>query len=126
LLATGCGQAAGEGGTSMTAIIVDDVGNRLHFTEPPARIVSLIPAVTELIPTLGATDRLVARTHSDRDPALAKLPSVGPGLTPSIEWLVALDPDLVIAWPDAPGRGVATQLVALEIPVYSARIETLD
>lgn len=114
----------GTGGTSYT--ITDDIGRELHFSRPPTRVVSLIPATTELIQVLGATDRLIARTDFDRDTALAGLPSVGPGLTPSIEWLVSLRPDFVIAWPDAPDRGHTAQLADLGIPVYAARIESLD
>ena len=65
---------------------------------PPQRIVSLVPAVTEMLLELGAQGRLVARTGSDPYPALAGLPSVGDPLRPSLEVLVASDPDLVIAW----------------------------
>ena len=65
----------------------------------PERIVSLVPAVTEILLELGARGRLVARTNADPSPALAGLPSVGELLTPNLEELVASDPDLVIAWP---------------------------
>lgn len=97
-----------------------------QISAPPTRIVSLIPATTELLVALGAADRLRARTDFDRDPALAALPSVGPGLTPSLEWLVSLRPELVITWPDSRDRGLVAQLTALGIPTYSARIESLD
>jgi iron complex transport system substrate-binding protein len=106
--------------------VIDDAGRELHLAAPPSRIVSLIPATTELLSTLGAADRLIARTDFDKDPALAGLPSVGPGLTPSVEWLVSLRPELVIAWPDGRDRGLTAQLEALGIPTYSAQIESLD
>lgn len=99
---------------------------RPELEAPPERIVSLIPATTELLVALGVSDRIVARTDFDHDPALADLPSVGPGLTPSVEWLVALRPEFVITWPDSPDRGLAAQLEALGITTYTARIETLD
>jgi iron complex transport system substrate-binding protein len=51
---------------------------------------------------------------------------VGGGLTPSVEWLAALQPDLVFAWPDAPSRSVVSRLEALGIPVYTAAVETID
>jgi iron complex transport system substrate-binding protein len=107
-------------------VVVDDAGHELRLSAPPTRIISLIPATTELLIALGATDRIVARTDFDYDPALAALPSVGPGLTPSLEWLVSLQPDLIIAWPDSRDRGLTAQLRALGIPVYGARLESLD
>lgn len=106
--------------------VVDDIGREIRLARAPERVVSLIPATTEMISALGAAELLVARTDFDRDSTLAHLPSVGPGLTPSVEWLISLDPDLVIAWPDAPDRGLAHQLERLGVPVYAARIESLD
>lgn len=105
--------------------VIDDSGRPLQATEPPRRIISLIPAVTETLVALGVRDRLVARTNYDRDPALAALPSVGGGLTPSVEWLATRQPDLVVAWPDATSRSLVERLRALDIPVYAARTETL-
>lgn len=93
---------------------------------PPRRIVSLLPSATELILTLGGGDRLVARTDYDADPALAHVPSVGGGLTPSLERLAMLHPELVVAWPDNLSRSVAARLAELGIPVYTPRSERLE
>lgn len=128
-LLTACAEpraAAAPVVTATSYTVIDDIGRELHFSRPPTRLISLIPATTEAIQALGAADRLIARTDFDSDPTLAHLPSVGPGLTPSVEWLVSLRPELVIAWPDAPDRGIAAQLAGLGIPVYAARIESLD
>ncbi len=92
---------------------------------PAQRIVSLIPSVTETIVALGATDRLVARSSFDTDPALAHLPSVGLGLTPSLEQLTLLEPDLIVAWPDNASRSVIGRLEDLGVEVYSPSIQTL-
>ncbi|UCC71822.1 MAG: cobalamin-binding protein [Gemmatimonadota bacterium] len=100
-----------------------DVGIKLD--EPPQRIVSLIPSITETIVALGAADRLVARSDFDTDPALAHLPSVGQGLTPSLEGLTMLEPDLVIAWPDNASRSVIDRLAELGVTVYTPQIQTL-
>jgi iron complex transport system substrate-binding protein len=62
------------------------------------RVVSLVPAATEILIALGAADLLVARTEADRDAALAALPSVGHVLAPNVEVLASVEPDLVIAW----------------------------
>jgi iron complex transport system substrate-binding protein len=127
-----CGEVRGQAelGEAMApepaAPVVDDAGREVLLPGHPERIVSLIPATTELLVALGVADRIRARTDFDHDPALAALPSVGPGLTPSVEWLVALRPELVITWPDSRDRGLAAQLEALGIPTYAARIETID
>lgn len=91
----------------------------------PARIVSLIPSATETILALGAGDRLVARTDYDEDAALAGLPSLGRGLTPSLERLAMLRPQLVVAWPDNSSRSLTSRLAELGIAVYAPEIQTL-
>lgn len=92
---------------------------------PPQRIVSLIPSATEIVIALGAADRVVARSDYDVDPALAHLPSVGPGLTPSLEQLTVLQPDLVVAWPDNPSRSVIGRLSDLGVEIYAPQVQTL-
>ncbi|MGD8868087.1 MAG: cobalamin-binding protein [Gemmatimonadales bacterium] len=93
--------------------------------EPPRRIISLIPSATETIVALGAADRLVARTSFDVDPALAHLPSVGDGLTPSLELLTTLEPDLVVAWPDNASRSVIGRLEDFGVRIYSPQVQSL-
>jgi iron complex transport system substrate-binding protein len=105
--------------------VVDDVGRTVVLSAPARRVVSLIPAQTEVILRLAGPDVLVARTRWDTDPALAGLPSVGNALTPSVEWLAARRPDLVIAWPDAQSRDVVRRLGDVGIPVYASRVESV-
>lgn len=93
---------------------------------PPDRIVSLIPSATETIIALGAGDRLVARTEYDIDPALSDLPLVRGGLTPSLEQLTMLNPDLVVAWPDNMTRSVSGRLTDLGIELYAPQAQSLD
>ena len=84
-----------------------------------------MPAVTDMISALGANNRLIARTEFDKDPRIAALPSTGNALNPSLEWIAALQPDLVITWPDQPSRAVVSRLSTMGIPVYSARTESI-
>jgi len=97
---------------------VDDAGRTIRLERPPRRIISLLPAATETLVALGAGDDLVARTDYD-DPYLSHLPSVGGGLTPSLEMIASLAPDLVIAWEEAGTARVRPRLEALGIPVFS-------
>lgn len=105
--------------------VTDDAGRVITLAAPAERVISMIPAQTEVVKILAGAHRLVARTQWDTDPDLAHLPSTGNALTPSVEWLAAQHPDLVIAWPDNSSRNVTEQLRPLGIPVYSSRVESL-
>jgi iron complex transport system substrate-binding protein len=65
---------------------------------PATRVVSLLPAATEILIALEASNLLVARTETDTTRALAGLPSVGQVLWPNLEVLASVQPDLVIGW----------------------------
>src|SRR5690606_37881468 len=125
LALAGCADAPG-GEPAVFATVVDDGGREVSVAAPPTRIISMIPAITETIVTLGAADRLVARTAFDEDPSLAHLPSTEQALIPSIEWLAQLRPELVVMWRDGQTRTTAARLADLGIPAYGAAIETLD
>jgi iron complex transport system substrate-binding protein len=63
------------------------------------RIVSLAPNVTEMLFFLGLGDRVIGRSDFCNYPAAAaKLPSVGGFTDTSLEQIVALKPDLVVAY----------------------------
>ena len=110
-----------------TAVAAEDVTGRVvQLPAPAQRIVSLMPTVTDLLLAMRVQDRLIARTDYDTDTAVAHLPSLGGGLTPSIEWLTAEKPDLVISWPDQGARALVKQLMRVDIPVYSARSESIQ
>jgi cobalamin transport system substrate-binding protein len=124
LLLAGCEQTART--PARAAIEVTDHANRtVGLAAPARRVISLVPAVTDMILELGAADRLVARTQFDTDVRLAALPSTGNALTPSLEWVTSLQPDLVISWLDQPSRSVVGRLAELGIPVYAARTESI-
>ncbi len=91
----------------------------------PLRIVSLVPSATGILQALGRADRLVGRTEYDLDPSLAHLPSVGGGLQPSLERLVALEPHLVVVFEGEQDRATPAALEAAGIPHLSVRPDTL-
>ncbi|HXU22918.1 MAG TPA: helical backbone metal receptor [Tepidiformaceae bacterium] len=66
---------------------------------PPARIVSLVPSLTELVCRLGAGDHLVGRTRFCTEPAglVEAVPIMGGTKNPHVERIVAARPDLVVA-----------------------------
>jgi iron complex transport system substrate-binding protein len=65
----------------------------------PRRIVSVIPATTEMLFAIGAGDRVVAAGTFDRfPPEVDKLPRVGGLLDPDTERILAFRPDLVVVY----------------------------
>jgi len=65
----------------------------------PVRIISLVPAVTEMLFAIGAGGRLVAVSSYDAfPPEVKRLPSVGALIDPNVERILSLKPDLVIVY----------------------------
>jgi iron complex transport system substrate-binding protein len=120
-----CDARPGAEQRTTTVTVTDHARRTVTLAAPARRVISLMPAVTDMILALGANDRLIARTQFDSDPRIAALPSTGNALNPSLEWIAALEPDLVIAWPDQPSRAVVSRLSTMGIPVYSARTSRL-
>lgn len=106
---------------------VDDaLGRSVDVTAAPfRRVASLVPSATELIVAMGAADRLVARTRYDTASVVSHATSVGEPLAPSRERLVAVRPDLVVAWPRVRAFGSGTRLEELDASLYFARPETM-
>jgi cobalamin transport system substrate-binding protein len=97
----------------------DMTGRELTLAAPPKRIVSLVPSVTEILYALGAERRLVGVTDfCDFPPEARTQPKVGGMVAPSLEAIVALKPDLVIATTEGTREDTVTQLSRLKIAVY--------
>ena len=100
--------------------VVDMLGREVKLAGLPRRIVSLVPSATELIYALGGEDRLVGRTdYCDYPPAAKGKPSVGGMISPSLETIVTLKPDLVIATTSGNRLDTFTKLKQIGIPVYA-------
>lgn len=99
--------------------VADMLGREVTLAAPPARIVSLVPSVTETLFALGAEDRLVGVTDfCDYPPAARRKPSVGGMVNPNLEVIVSLRPDLVVATTEGNREETFTQLRRLGIPTY--------
>jgi iron complex transport system substrate-binding protein len=63
------------------------------------RIISLVPAVTEMLYAIGAGPRVVGVSSYDAyPPDVKKLPSVGALIDPNIELILSLKPQLVVVY----------------------------
>jgi len=97
--------------------ITDERGVTVTLAQPPQRIVSLLPSLTETVCALGRCQRLVGVDRYSNFPAsVRRLPQLGSGLEPQIEAVVALRPDLVLL---ATSSRAAARLQALGLPVVA-------
>jgi len=114
-------QAAGEAGSVRDAAGVDHVPTTL-----PARIISLVPSATETLVAIGAIDLIVARTDYDELPELSGLPSIGAGLQPNLEAILAQAPDLVIYFYGASEETTPRRLRDAGIQTFGVRPDRIE
>jgi iron complex transport system substrate-binding protein len=99
--------------------VPDDTGRMLTLASPARRIVSLAPNITELLYAAGAGNFVVgAVAYSDYPETAKSIPRVGSGAGLDIEAIVALHPDLVIAWQSGNPSWQVERLTALGMPVF--------
>ncbi|MBK8004161.1 MAG: ABC transporter substrate-binding protein [Gemmatimonadetes bacterium] len=99
-------------------VAIDDAGDTVRLAAPATRVVSLSPATTELVFALGAGGHLVGRTRwCDYPDAARAVPSVGDGIPPNIEAVLATRPDLVLLYRSAQNSAAAERLRAAGIAV---------
>lgn len=97
----------------------DMLGREVNLPAPPRRIVSLVPSVTEILYALGAEDLLVGvTTLCDFPPEARQKPKVGGIVNPSLEAILSLRPDLVLATTEGNREATIQQVAGLGIPVY--------
>jgi iron complex transport system substrate-binding protein len=107
--------------------VTDDYGREVRLAAPAQRVVSLAPHLTELMYAAGAGAKLAgAIEYSDYPPAAKALPRVGSEAAIDLEALVALAPDLVVAWPNAGSARAVERIAALGIPVFRSEPRELE
>jgi iron complex transport system substrate-binding protein len=100
------------------ALVAALVGGTARAADPPERIVSLVPAVTEMIFAMGAGGRLAAVGNYDHfPPEVERLPRVGGLIDPDVERLLALKPDLVVAYDTQ--ADLKRQLERAQVPIFN-------
>ena len=98
--------------------VIDDDGIEHTFDQPVMRIVSLMPHATELLFEVGAGEHVVgAVKYSDYPEAAKSIARVGGYSALNIEAIVALEPDLLIAWPEGNRNRELERLKALGLPI---------
>jgi iron complex transport system substrate-binding protein len=126
-LAASARSAGGQSAKADTPrIVTDEVGRRVAIPAEVRRIVTLAPNLTETVYALGLEDRLAGDTnYCDTPPAAKSKPHVGDPQNPSLEAIVALHPDLVLATTTINRVETADALAHLGIPVYTSDARTV-
>jgi len=99
--------------------VTDEIGRKINIKESPQRIVSLAPGITETLWALNLDDKIVGvTTFCNWPPQARQKPRVGGFTNPSIEKIVSLKPDLIIATADGNRKETVRQLERIGLPVY--------
>lgn len=108
-------------------VVVDDAGETVRLERPARRIVSLAPHVTEQLFAAGAGARIVgAVEYSDYPPEARRIPRVGDNRAIDIERVLAMKPDLIVAWFHGNVGRQIDQIRSLGLPVYYSQPRTID
>jgi len=106
--------------------LADDRGQDLVLQEPAQRIVSLAPNLTELLFAAGAGARLVGTVaYSDFPAPARRVARVGDSTAIDVERVVALNPDVVLAWRSGNPPGTIAKLERLGMRVFVTEPGTL-
>jgi iron complex transport system substrate-binding protein len=90
------------------------------FQQRPQRIISLVPALTEMLYAIGAGPQVIAVSSYDEYPPEVKaLPRVGALLDPDTERILSLKPDLVITYGSQ--VDLQAQMKRAQVPTFDYR-----
>jgi iron complex transport system substrate-binding protein len=107
-------------------VVTDDAGRQVRVGEAPLRIASLAPGATEMLFAAGAGKEVIATVeYSDEPPAARQVPRIGDVAAIDMERLVALRPDVVVAWAAGGNPAQREKIDALGIPVYEEQVARL-
>jgi iron complex transport system substrate-binding protein len=104
---------------SFAAEVKDEIGRMLSVKKSPERIISLAPGITEILYALHLENNIVGVTNFCDWPARARQkPQIGGFINPSVETIVFLKPDLILATADGNRRDTVRQLERIGLTVY--------
>ncbi len=101
--------------------LTDDAGQLFVLQKPAQRIVTLTPHATELMFAVGAGQQIVGAVEYSNYPADAeKIPRVGGYSGMNIEAILALQPDVIMYWPEGNPAREIQRLQQLKMPLYAS------
>ena len=126
LVAPGALSVAASGAAGAVEVS-DDSGRIVSLAQPARRIVALAPHVTELLFAAGAGGVIVgADAYSDYPPAAQSIPRIGDAHALDLERIVALEPDLIVAWTSGSPQRQLARLEALGLVVFRNEPRSLE
>lgn len=119
--------ATGGNAVAQAITVTDDDGHSVSLQQPAKKIISLAPSMTELLFSLGAGDNVVGvMDFSDYPPEAKQRPIVGRFDMLDMERILALQPDLIVAWRSGNPRTSIQRLKDLGFTVYIAEPDSLN
>ncbi|OGP89204.1 MAG: hypothetical protein A2031_04565 [Deltaproteobacteria bacterium RBG_19FT_COMBO_43_11] len=104
---------------SFSCEVTDEIGRKVNIQQFPRRIISLAPGITETLYALNLDNNIAGvTTFCDWPAAARKKPQIGGFTNPSIEKIVFLKPDLILATADGNRKDTVRQLERIGLPVY--------
>ena len=115
-------------GAAQAAVTVrDDAGQAVTVSKPALRVISMAPHVTELLFAAGGGSRVVgAVNYSDYPEAAKSIPRIGSNREIDIERVIALKPDLIVAWMHNSSERQIDLVRKLGVPVFQSDPQSLD
>ncbi|MFB0936329.1 MAG: cobalamin-binding protein [Propionivibrio sp.] len=116
-----------SGSVAAEVSVVDDTGATIRLARPARRIVTLAPHLVETLFAAGAGDKLVGTVeYSDFPDAAKKVAKVGGYSRFDLEAVVALKPDLIIAWHSGNAPANIDKLRSFGFPIYVSQPNRIE
>ncbi len=104
--------------------VIDGEGRTVVLPDVPERIIVLTPGYAETLYAIGCGDKIVGVDNGTAEkgypPEVRQKPTVGKAWNPSLEKIIEMEPDLIIAYPYS--RNAISSLEE-EIPIYYVAYE---
>lgn len=105
----------------------DDGGNTVTLDKPATRVISMSPHVTELLFAAGGGNRIVgAVSYSDYPEAAKSIPRIGSNREIDLERVIAMKPDLIVAWMHNASERQIEMVRKLGVPIFLSDSQTLE
>lgn len=106
---------------------IDDSGKVVTLPKPSTRIISMAPNLTEILFHIDAGPQIVGVVdYSDFPPDARDIPTIGASHQFDIEAILALQPDLVVAWESGNPAEDLAKIEQLGLPIFRTEPRTLN
>jgi iron complex transport system substrate-binding protein len=106
---------------------VDDTGQVVTLSKPATRIISMAPSLTEILFHIEAGSQIVGVVeYSDFPPEARNIPTIGASHQFDIEAILALQPDLIVAWESGNPTNDMAKLEQLGLSIFRTEPRTLN